>query len=94
MEYQFNTKDEFLALFNCNYFATLGDDPYQDKEMCIIILSLEATYEILYDFYLEDYRQQKDEIIYDIKEAITAKVLQRFPDIGFQLIDIEIIIKL
>ena len=37
---------------------------------------------------------EKDEIIYDIKEAITAKVLQQFPDIGFQLLDIKIIIKL
>lgn len=93
-EFQFNIKDEFLVSFNCNYFAVLGDNPYQDKEMCIKLLFSEATHEILYDFYLEDYRQQKDEIIYDIKEAITAKVVQQFPNIEFQLIDIVIIVKL
>lgn len=92
-EYQYNTKDRFLLSFNYNYFAVLGDDPYQDKEMCIKLLSLGATHEILYDFYLEDYRQQKDEIIYDVKHAITAKVLQQFPDIEFQIIDMKIIIK-
>ena len=94
IEFQFNTKDGFLVSFNCNYFAILGDDPYKDKEICIEFLSTETTYEILYDFYLEDYRQQRDEILDNISEVITTKVLQQFPDIEFQLINIEMIIKL
>lgn len=94
IEYQFNTKDAVLVSFNCNYSAILGDDPYQDKEMCIEFLSTEVTHEILYDYYLENYLQKKDEILYDINKALTTKVLQQFPNIEFQVIDIEMIIKL
>lgn len=94
IEYQFHTKDAVLVSFNCSYSAVLGDDPYQDKEMCIEFLSTEAMHEICWDLYLVDYLQKKDEILYTLNQAFVTKVLQRFPNIEFQVIDIEIVIKL
>ena len=91
IEYQFHTKDAVLVSFNCSYYAVLGDDPYQDKEMCIEFLSTEATHEICWDLYLVDYLQKRDEILHDIRQNLTLKVIQRFPNIKFQVIDISMV---
>lgn len=90
VEYQFTTRDGHLVSFNSSYSAVLGDDPYKDKEISIEFLYVLVTNEILRDFYSEDYHQKKDEILYNINKVITTKVVQRFPDIEFQIIDIEI----
>lgn len=94
IEYQFHTKDAVLVSFNCSYSAVLGDDPYQDKEMCIEFLSTEATHEICWDLYLVDYLQKKDEILYDIRQNLITKVIQRFPDIEFQVLNITMVFEL
>lgn len=83
---QINPKNDILISCNWSYSAILRDDSREDKEFYIKLLYTEAIHEVLCDFCLEDYRQQKNEIIYDIKEAITAKVVQQFPDIEFQII--------
>lgn len=94
VEYQFSTKDRILVSFNSSYSAVLGDNSYKDKEISIEFLFVQTSYEILKDCSLEDYRYRRDEIIYNIKEALAAKVMQEFPNIEFQIIDMEIIIKL
>ena len=94
IEYQFHTKDAVLASFNCSYSAILGDDPYKDKEMCIEFLSVEATHEICWDLYLVDCLQKRDEILYDIRQNLTTKVLQKFPNIEFQVLNITMVFEL
>ena len=94
IEQQFNTKDGVLVSINYSYSVILGKDPYKDKEMAVEFLSTIAIHEIICDFYLEDYLQQRYKIVYNINKAITTKVLQKFPNIEFQLIDIEVIVNL
>ena len=96
---QFNTKDDIVVSFDCSYFAVFGDDPYKDdpyrnKEMCIKFLSSEVTHEIFCDLCLADCLQKKDEILYDIRQNLTTKVLQKFPDIEFQVLNITMVFEL
>ena len=88
---QFNTKDEVLVSFDCSYFATLNDNPYKDKELCIKFISSEVLHEIFWDLCLADCLQKRDEILYDIRQNLTTKVTQKFPDIQFQVIDIAMV---
>lgn len=88
---QFNMKDDVSVSFDCSYFAVFRDDPYKDKEMCIEFLSSEVIHEIFYDLCLADCLQKRDEILYDIRQNLTTKVTQRFPDIEFQVIDIAMV---
>lgn len=88
---QFNTKDEVPVSFDCSYFATLNDNPYKDKELCIKVISSEVIHEIFYDLCLVDCLQKRDEILHDIRQNLTTKVTQRFPDIEFQVIDIAMV---
>lgn len=94
VEYQFTTKDRVSVSFNSSYSAILEDNPYKDKEISIEFLSVQTSYEILKNCSLEDYRYRRDEIIDNIRKNITTKVAQEFPNIEFQIIDMEIIIKL
>lgn len=96
---QFDTKDDIPVSLDCGYFAVFGDDPYKDdpyknKEMCIKLLSSEVIHEIFCDLCLADCLQKRDELLYDIRQNLTTKVLQKFPDTEFQVIDIVINIKL
>ena len=96
---QFDTKDDVSVSFDCSYFAVFGDDPYKDdpyknKEMCIKFLSSEVIHEIFCDLCLVDYLQKKDEILYDIRQNLTTKVIQRFPDIQFQVLNITMVFDL
>lgn len=96
---QFDTKDDVSVSLDCSYFAVFGDDPYKDdpyknKEMCIKFLISEVIHEIFGDLYLADCLQKRDEILDDIRQNFTTKVLQKFPDIEFQLINTVINIKL
>lgn len=96
---QFDTKDEVSVSLDCSYFAIFGDDPYKDdpyknKEMYIKILSSEVTHEIFCDLCLADCLQKKDEILYDIRQNLTTKVLQKFPDIEFQVLNITMVFEL
>ena len=96
---QFDTKDEVSVSLDCSYFAVFGDDPYKDdpyknKEMCIKFISSEVLHEIFYDLCLVDYLQKKDEILYDIRQNLTTKVLQKFPDIEFQVLNITMVFEL
>ena len=59
IKFQFDTKDNVSVFFDCNYFAELRDDPYQDKELCIKFLSSEVIHEIFYDLCVADYLQKK-----------------------------------
>lgn len=94
VEYQFSTKDRVLVSFDSSYSAILEDDPYKDKEISIEFLSVQTSYEILKDCSLEDYRYRRDKILDNIRQNLTTKVVQKFPDIEFQIIDMEIIIEL
>lgn len=96
---QFNTKDDVSVLLDCSYLAVFGNDPYKDdpyknKEMCIKFLISEVIHEIFGDLCLADCLQKRDEILDDIRQNFTTKVLQKFPDIEFQLINTVINIKL
>ena len=96
---QFDTKDEVSVSLDCSYFAVFGDDPYKDdpyknKEMCIKFISSEVLHEIFWDLCLVDYLQKKDEILYDIRQNLTTKVIQRFPDIEFQVLNITMVFDL
>ena len=96
---QFDTKDKVSVSLDCSYFAVFGDDPYKDdpyknKEMCIKFISSEVLHEIFYDLCLIDYLQKKDEILYDIRQNLTTKVIQRFPDIEFQVLNITMVFDL
>lgn len=96
---QFNTKDEVPVSFSCSYFAVLGDDPckndpYKNKEMCIKFISSEVLHEIFWDLCLADCLQKRDEILYDIRQNLTTKVTQKFPNIQFQVIDIAMVFEL
>lgn len=91
---QFHTKDAVLVSFDCSYFATLNDNPYKDKELCIKFLSSEVIHEIFWDLCVADYLQKKDEILYDIRQNLTTKVLQKFPDIEFQILNITMVFEL
>lgn len=96
---QFDTKDDVSVSLDCSYFAVFGDDPYKDdpyknKEMCIKFISSEVLHEIFYDLCLVDYLQKKDEILYDIRQNLTTKVIQRFPDIEFQVLNITMVFDL
>lgn len=96
---QFDTKDDVSVLFDCSYFAVFGDDPYKDdpyknKEMCIKFLSSEVIHEIFCDLCLADCLQKRDEILYDIRQNLTTKVLQKFPDIEFQVLNITMVFEL
>lgn len=88
---QFDIKDDISVSFDCSYFAVFGDDPYKDKELCIKVISSEVIHEIFYDLCLVDCLQKKDEILHDIRQNLTTKVTQRFPDIEFQVIDIAMV---
>ena len=96
---QFDTKDEVSVSLDCSYFAVFGDDPYKDdpyknKEMCIKFLSSEVIHEVFCDLCLADCLQKKDEILYDIRQNLTTKVIQRFPDIEFQVLNITMVFDL
>lgn len=96
---QFDTKDDVSVSLDCSYFAVFGDDPYKDdpyrnKEMYIKFLSSEVTHEIFCDLCLADCLQKKDEILYDIRQNLTTKVLQKFPDIEFQVLNITMVFEL
>ena len=93
-----NIYDVSVSL-DCSYFAVFGDDPYKDdpyknKEMCIKFLSSEVIHEIFCDLCLADCLQKRDEILYDIRQNLTTKVLQRFPDIEFQVLNITMVFDL
>ena len=91
IKYVFNTKDEVPVSFDCSYFATLNDNPDKEKELCIKVISTEVVYEIFCELCLADCLQKRDEILHDIRQNLTTKVTQRFPDIEFQIIDIAMV---
>ena len=91
IKYVFNTKDEVPVSFDCSYFATLNDNSDKEKELCIKVISTEVIREIFCDLCLADCLQKKDEILQDIRQNLTTKVIQRFPDIEFQVLNITMV---
>ena len=89
---QINVKDDVLISYNGSYSAILGDDSYEEKKFYIKLLYSEVIREVLDGFYLENYLQKEDTILYGINQILTEKVLQKFPNIEFQIIDLEIYI--
>lgn len=80
-----NTKDAELVSWVVNYEVSLGNDPYEDKHMCVDFLIRNTILLDSREYCYEDYINKSDEIKEIISQKITKKVSAKFPKAKFKI---------
>ena len=80
-----NTKDAELVSWIVDYEVSLGNDPYEDKRMCVDFLIKNTIRLDSREYYYEDYINKSDEIKEIMSQKITEKVSAKFPTAKFKI---------